>query len=122
MNHLVEKLKHCFQKERTLQAQFLEYLAEVESQSLFQELGYSSLFSFLTKELGLSESSAMKRIQVSRCAVRFPRVLELLRLNQISLSTICLLAPHLKADNVEVLLEKAKGLPRIDVERLLVKD
>jgi hypothetical protein len=81
--------------------------------------GCSSLFTYCTHVLHLSEHAAYGRIQAARIARRFPLVLDLLAAGDINLTTIGLLAAHLTADNQQELLASAARKTKRDVERLV---
>ena len=55
---LIEDLKSMVADERKLLTTILHHLKEVEDRRLYLERGYSSLFAFITAELGYSESAA----------------------------------------------------------------
>lgn len=60
-------------------ADFVLYLAEVDSRKLYREVGFSSLFSYCTSSitesgLGYSESSAFRRIQAARSLKDNPEI------------------------------------------------
>ena len=57
--------------------------------------GFSSLFTYCTQALHLSEHAAYSRIEAARAARRFPIILDLLADGAVNLTTICLLGPHL---------------------------
>lgn len=59
-------------KERKIQAHFIAYLSEVDKRQLYAIEGYTSLTQFMMKELGYSEHSAWKRIQIARKAQTVP--------------------------------------------------
>src|SRR4029077_7302424 len=61
-------------RERTATTVLIASLTEVDARKLFRALGYSSLFRYCTRELGLSEGSAYGRIRATRVARRFPEV------------------------------------------------
>ena len=52
----------------------LHHLKEIDSRKLYSDLGYSSLFSYLTKGLGYSESSACRRISAARLLKTHPEI------------------------------------------------
>jgi hypothetical protein len=53
-------------------ADFLVALADFDRRRLWVELGYSSLFSFLHRELGLSKGAAFYRKTAAELVQRFP--------------------------------------------------
>ena len=74
-----------------------------------------------TERLGLSADATQKRIQVARASRRFPRLLDCLTSGRVHLSGLNLLAPHLTADNVEDLLERAAGKSKREIEVLIAE-
>ncbi|MGH9411471.1 MAG: hypothetical protein ACRD1V_18710, partial [Vicinamibacterales bacterium] len=65
--------------ERDATASLIARLAEVDGRRLYLEEGYSSLFTYCTRVLRLSEHAAYGRIEAARLARRFPIALDLLR-------------------------------------------
>lgn len=115
---VLEGAKRLIALERKGQAEFLVYLAEVETRKLYLP-EHSSLFGFCMNELGLSEPSTSKRIQVSRCAVKFPVILEHIARNELTLTNVSLLAPHVTEANHLTLINGALRKPKREVERLV---
>ncbi len=116
---LVTALKNNALKERGLQCLSLAYIAEVEQRLIYARLGFPSLFQYLVQELGFSEATSLKRIQVSRLAERFPVVYSLLETGKVSMTVLQKLAPHLLVSNHRVLLNESTGKSVRDVERML---
>jgi hypothetical protein len=77
----------------------IAHLAELDERRLYLGEGCSSLFTYCTQVLHLSEDAAYRRIEAARAGRRFPIVLERLEDGTITLSTVCVLAPHLTVDN-----------------------
>jgi 5-methylcytosine-specific restriction endonuclease McrA len=105
--------------ERRTTAELLALLAELDTRKLYLGEGYSSLFTYCTQRLHLSESAAYSRITVARAARRFPILLARLAEGDVTLTSVTLLAAHLTADNHEELLDAARHASRRDVERLV---
>ncbi len=82
-------------REREATAHLIASLAELDARRLYLGQGYSSLFTYCTKCLHLSEHAAYGRIEAARAARRWPIILELLSDGAITLTTVCLLASHL---------------------------
>ena len=74
---LVNQLSDLLSRENLLIAEILLHLIEVEKRRLFAEYGFSSMFSYCTKGLGLTEASAHRRITSARTIVKFPEVYQL---------------------------------------------
>jgi hypothetical protein len=94
-------------------------LAEVDSRRLYLGQGYSSLFTYCTQALHLSEHAAYGRIEAARTARRFPTILVMLAEGAVTLTTITLLGPHLTDENHHSLLESARSRSRREVEHLV---
>ena len=121
MTQIIEAMRADIRGERKYQVRVLKNLLRVEQEKLFAEPGFSSLFDFVTRGLGLSEGCAARRIQVARKAAVFPQMLEALAENQVTLTTLSLLCPQLTDKNADELLSRAAGMSRLQGERLLVE-
>lgn len=106
-------------RERETTARLIVLLSEIDSRRLYLGEGYSSLFTFCTQRLRLSEHAAYGRIEAARAARRFPVILELLTDGSITLTTVCLLASHLKPGNYREVLEQARHKSKRDIEQLI---
>ena len=74
--------------ERQLLVEFLAYLGELDARKVFLELGFKSTFAFCTDHLGLTRSSAHRRMIAARLMVRFPVVAEYLGDGRLGLTTL----------------------------------
>ncbi len=116
---LLSRLEHLRCREREITIEILRHLNEVERRKLHLKLGYSSLFVFCTEKLGYSESAAGRRIQAARCLRRFCVVEQMLENDELSLSTVSLIAPILTEDNVDEVTSKVRRATRRDVDVLV---
>src|ERR1700682_2397644 len=66
------RLADLVRRERHLVVQFVVELAGFAKRGLYRELGYTSLFYYCVRQLGLSKSSAFRRSEVARLLARFP--------------------------------------------------
>jgi 5-methylcytosine-specific restriction endonuclease McrA len=105
--------------ERTATARLIAVLAELDARRLYLGEGCSSLFTYCTQVLHLSEHSAYGRIEAARLARRWPAVLDALRTGDLTLTAICLLGRHLTPDNCEELLAAARHKSKREVEQLV---
>jgi hypothetical protein len=96
----------------------LNFLIEIEKRKLYLEDGYSSMFDYCTSAWGYSSSAAWRRIQTSRCIVRFPRTLEMLERDELNLSTIALASRVLNEQNCDELLPRLCGTSRREAETI----
>jgi hypothetical protein len=116
---LVEVVSSLATAERHATAALIEALAELDARRLYLEEGCSSLFTFCTEQLHLSESAAYHRITAARTARRFPVILDRLRDGDLTMTAVSLLAPHLSEENCEELVESARHLGKRAVEELV---
>lgn len=84
---LLSQTKLCVQKEREMTLQVLHHLKEVERRRLFASLGYSSLFDYVTRELGYCAASACRRIDAMRLLKELPELEEKIQDGSLTLST-----------------------------------
>ena len=83
--------------------------------------GCSSLFTYCTQVLRLSEHAAYGRIEAARAARRFPVILEWLADGRSTSPRSGLLAPHLTPDNHRDVLDAARHKSKRDVEHLVAR-
>ena len=102
--------------ERRATVELLLLLAELDVRRLFLGEGCSSLFTFCTQVLHLSEHAAYHRIEAARAARQFPMILDQLAEGALTLTTIALLRPHLTRANHERLLDDARHKTKREVE------
>jgi hypothetical protein len=105
--------------DRRTTAELLALLAEIDSRRLYRGEGCSSLFTYCTEVLHLSEPAAYSRITAARLARRFPVILALLGDGLVTLTTITMLARHLTEENHEALLEAARHKSKREIEDLV---
>src|SRR5881296_2218816 len=119
---LLARLEVLASKEREASAELVAHLAELDSRpALYAAQGYSSLFSYCTQALRLSEDAACSRIEAARACQRFPLILELLASGSLSLTSVRLLGRHLTAENHHSVLAKARDRTRRVIEALVAE-
>ncbi len=111
---LLEKVKNLVQQERHIQVEFLNHLLEVDVRKLFLEIGYGSLFDYVTQELGYSESAAYRRIQAMRLLKSVPEVQHKISSGEITLTTAAQVQSFIRAET------KREGAVSLDCKRDLV--
>jgi hypothetical protein len=87
-------------------ADFLVALAAFDERRLWADLGYSSLFHFLHRELGMSKGAAHYRKTAAELIQRVPEVVEPLRDGRICITSIIELAKVVTPDNREEVLPR----------------
>jgi hypothetical protein len=119
---LLARLVTLAGKEREASVELVAHLAALDSRpALFAAQGYSSLFSYCTQALRLSEDAACNRIEAARTCRRFPLILELLASSFLSLTSVRLLGKHLTAKNHQSVLAKARYRSRREIEVLIAE-
>lgn len=68
--------------------EFLEHLREIDNRKLHLERGYTSLFSFVTEELGFSAGAAMRRINSMRLLKDLPEIKKQISSGVLNLTTL----------------------------------
>ncbi len=96
---LTARLAELLRREHAAMADFLVALADFDRQKLWLELGHSSLFCFLHRELGLSKGAAHYRKTAAELVQRFPEIVEPLREGKLCITSIVELAKVLTPEN-----------------------
>ena len=118
-HELLTEIHRAARSERGATTHLIALLMELDSRRLYLREGYSSMFTYCTQALHLSEHAAYNRIETARVAKRFPMILELFEQGEVTLTAIRLLAPHLSPDNHRDVLNQARHKSKRDVERLV---
>lgn len=116
---LLDEIKRLTANERLATARLIAALAELDARRLYLGEGCSSLFTYCTRVLQLSEHAAYLRIEAARAVRKWPAVLTFLAEGALHLTAIGLLAPHLTADNVERTLVAAQHKSKREVEEIV---
>src|SRR5512138_377669 len=111
-NHLARLLR----EEQGAMADFLLALADFDGKKLWRELGHTSLFYFLHRELGLSKGAAHNRKTAAELIQSYPEVEAALRAGELCLSTVTELARVLTPENRAEVLPRFFGLSRREAE------
>src|SRR5690242_3386331 len=69
---LFATVRNLREKECQTTADMIRYLAEIDRRGIYQDAGFSSLFTYLTEGLGYSEGSAARRCRAVRCYTDSP--------------------------------------------------
>jgi hypothetical protein len=100
------RLASLLREEHRAMADFLLALADFDRRRGWVELGYSGLFPFLNRDLGLSKAASFFRKTAAELVQRFPEIAEPLRDGRLCLTTVASLAKVLTREN------RAEILPR----------
>ncbi len=101
-------------------ADFLLALADFDRKKVWRELGHTSLFYFLNRELKLSKGAAQNRKTAAELIQAFPEVETALREGHLCLSTVNEVAKVLTPENRAEVLPRFFGLSRREAEAVAV--
>lgn len=116
---LTLRLEDAVRRERSSLAAVLEHLMEFDSRRLYAKLGYPSLFSYCTLQLGYAENAAYRRVYASRLAQKFPGLLGLLEGGKLHLEAVALVGPLLTEGNHKDIFSRVGGMSKREVERFV---
>jgi hypothetical protein len=119
---LLARLGMLAERERDALVELVAHLAALDSRpAVYAAQGHSSLFSYCTHALRLSEDAACNRIEAARACRRFPVILDLLSSGEVSLTAVRLLGRHLTPENHRAVLDRARGRSRQQIEILVAE-
>src|SRR5512145_3218378 len=104
--HLADRLASLLRREQGAFADFLLALADFDRRRLWEPLGYSGLFHFLHRHLGMSKGAAHYRKVAAELIQRVPEVVEPLRAGTLCITSIIELAKVLTPENREEVLPR----------------
>ena len=116
---LIAAVQRAASTERDATVELLRLLGELDARKLYLGEGCSSLFTYCTQVLRLSEHAAYHRIEGARVARQFPRVLRLLSSGALTLTTVALLRQALTIENADEVIEAALFKSKREVEILV---
>jgi hypothetical protein len=119
---LLAEVKRLVARERTATAELIRSLMELDTRRLYLAEGCSSLFTYCTQVLHLSEHAALGRIEVARAARRVPAILDRLLEGSVTVTNARMLAPHLTDANHVALLDAARHKSKRPVIALLAPE
>jgi hypothetical protein len=118
---LDRRLADLVRSERHLAVQFVVELAGFAKRELYRELGYTSLFYYCVRQLGLSKSSAFRRSEAARLTARFPLIADRLAAGRLSIRALVELREVLTEDNHAGVLTRAEGKSQEEAQLLAVE-
>jgi len=118
---LDRRLADLVRSERHLVVQFVVELAGFAKRELYRELGYTSLFYYCVRQLGLSKSSAFRRSEVARLIARFPVMADRLAEGRLSIRALVELREVLTEENHAEVLARAEGKSPEEAQLLAVE-
>ncbi len=105
---VVERLKQLVASERKITAQIIEHILEIDQKKIHVQMGYPTLFVFLTEYIGYSAASAQRRIEAARLLNSVPEVKKDIQSGCINLSQVALVAQSIR--------QKQKEMPDLKIQ------
>lgn len=96
--NILEGLGRLVKSERKLMHVILSYIHEIEVRKLHLEIGYDSIYKFLTVHHGYSEDAAYARMHASRLLAKVPEIQDKLEAGSISLTQISKVCSAIRAE------------------------
>lgn len=95
---LEARLAYLVRYERRITREILELICEVEKRKFYLEQAYPSIYEWLIRKYGYSQSAANRRIQAARLLREFPQVKEKIESGALNLSTVTQLQTTLRKE------------------------
>ena len=99
----------------------IAHIAEIAERKYYLKAGFKNIFDYCHKRLNLSKGAIWRRTQVAKICRTHPKILEAIYTNTLNLTAASLIAPHLKADNIDKLISDVKGKTKKEIEKYLIK-
>lgn len=122
---LHEELLVLRRKEKQIGAEILEKLQLMENGRKYLQLGYSSLFDYLVRGLGYSESAAYQKQSCLRLTKEIPEIKEKMDSGALTASGLSMAFKTLKKKTTEekrVLLKKMENRPAKEIKMILIEE
>lgn len=120
-DELLQRLQHTCREADRLVAQLILQLIEVDERRLHLRAAFPSLFQFCRVHLRMSEGAAFRAINAARLVTRFPRLLRRIERGDVHLSALVQLRDHFTEENVDDLVDAAKGKNKADLGELVAR-
>lgn len=104
------------------EADLVEIFQKIEDEKVFLKLGYSSLFDYGVKALGLSEANTYAFIQVARKSREVPALKEAIQDGKLTLSKATRLTSVINNENKTNWIHKAAELSKNSLEREIARE
>jgi 5-methylcytosine-specific restriction endonuclease McrA len=130
---LDQKLKSLVKTERKITHEILLTIQTIDLTKSYRELGYGSLYAYLTKEIGYTEGPAQSRIQAARLLKTVPEVSEALKAGDLNLSQMSMVQSAIrqeeraeckkisKEEKIEI-LEQLKSKNTFETQKILKQE
>lgn len=129
-SELISRMEKLVRTERKITHLVLLHVVEIEERKLYAEMGFDSMYSYLTRGLGYSEASAYRRLQSARLLKQVPAIAEKLEDGSLNLSQLTQVQKCLKEQSqksgqafsvtaTSQILEKIESKNSFETEKVL---
>ena len=124
-NSLHEQTLEAAAREKNATLTLLEFLAEVDQRRVYAERGYPTLWEYVRKALGYSESQTSERISAMRLTRRVPEIKENLKQGKLTLTSTLQLSYFAKREKLSPektvsVMQNILGKSKRDVEKVFL--
>jgi len=114
---LDQQATQIVQRYRGEENELISVLQQIESQSVFRKLGYTSMHEYCVGRLKLSDSRAYELINVSRTCSKVPQLKAAIESGVVSISAVKRIGSVVTQENAELWIAQASNLRQKDLER-----
>ena len=118
---LHQKALNCVKNIRTSEFELLEILIIVDRNKHFRDFGHSSLYGYCVDSLKLSENEAFSLIKVARKSKEVPRLREVIRNHELTVSQCRRITSVITKDNCDEWINKSKTMKQKEIEKEIAK-
>lgn len=119
---LHEKALHITQQYLRAESDLIVVLQKIDNSRGYREIGFKSLFEYATQGLSLSESVSYNLITIARKSKEVPKLQEMIREQEITISNARTIAPILTSENQEKWLATAATSSKRELEKEIAKE
>lgn len=105
-----------------IESQLLDVLEKINDQKMYLTLGYDSLFTYCVSALQLSESKAYSFSALLKKSKAVPEIKQQVQSGALTLSKASRIVSILTPENKDQWIEKAKILPKQELEKAIAKE
>ena len=120
-DELLGRLSGLVKESRRVESELVAHIAEVDERRLYAREACSSMFTYCTDVLHMSEAEAYLRIRVARASRKHPGLLRMLEDGRIHLTGAAKLSPYLTEANRETVLSRAEHKSKAKIEELVAE-
>lgn len=120
---LIAHTRGHLKREARLDLELIDDLRELHARKLYLAYGYPSFHEFCTKELGMSDDSAWRRIKAASLVDQFPDVVKpLIAERKVHLTGLALLSRVITPENGERLIQEAASKSTTEIKGMVARE